>query len=632
MIENRIENRMKNRIEKRKQPACIISYILFLLTGSLFLFCCLTGSDLAEQGNIVWTGAYTAKTLALSLLGGVLLGDAVRLLHSWVQCRRRGQGKASGKSGAKSVCEQEETDTCVQEKQRAKSAREQWKRKPSIIFTGSALLTVLAWLPAYLAYYPAICSYDMPIQTGQIAEHYYIDHHPIAHTFLLKCFMELGDRMLGSVTAGIGVFALYQLLFLAVAFAYGVFLLYQNGVRRLWLILVQLWCMFYPFHWYMGVSITKDTIFTGFFVLQILSLYELMREPDADGHRVHREIAFLISTVGMILFRNNGKYAFLVLLVILFLAVLFGKKSRRFFGRSFLWALGAFLIGNLMLSAIFRLSGAEQGDKREMLSLPIQQLARTMLYHGGVGILPEDDNTMDEADKALINDFILNEGYKSYDPRISDPVKRNTNTYVVRYRAKDFLTTYLGLFVKYPGDYLNAALAVDAGYLYPEDESHAVINVEEDDRVGRGYVQTYWEEDTMNARGIYKESKWDWLLNQLEQWADENAYLKLPVLKYLFVPGVWLWFYLLLLAWFVRNERYRQCIPLALIGGYFVTLLLGPTVQLRYIYPVMSVFPFVLIQGNKYDRTEETDFEGQSSGTPKNSREGQSSGIPEKQS
>lgn len=557
-------------------PAGLTAYILFFLTGSLFLFCCLTGGDLAEQGNIVWTGAYTVKTLAVSLLGGALLGGLVCTLFLWKDSRR-----ISGQ----------------------KSAREIWCIRPWKIFAGSLGLIVLSWLPTYLAYYPAICSYDMPVQTGQVVEQYYIDHHPIAHTFLLKCFMKLGSNVLGSVTAGIGVFAFLQQLFLAASLACGVFFLYKNGVRRLWLILVQLWCMLYPFHWYMGVSITKDTVFTGFFVLQLLSLYDLLRETEGTEHRLRKEIAFLLTTVGMILFRNNGKYAFLVLLAVLLLVFLFGKKHRRYFGRILLWAVGALLLGNMLLSAIFRISGAEQGDKREMLSLPIQQLARTMIYHGGVGVLPEDDNTMEETDKALINDFILNEGYKSYNPGISDPVKRSTNTYVARYRAKEFLSTWLGLLAEYPGDYLNAALAVDAGYLYPNDESHAYINVE-DDRVGRGYVQTYWEEDTMNARGIYKASKWEWLHEKLEQWADKNTYLKLPVLKYLFVPGVWLWFYLLLLARLVMKKQYRQCIPLALIGGYFVTLLLGPTVQLRYIYPVMAVFPFALLSSVGYGRKE----------------------------
>ena len=112
----------------------------------------------------------------------------------------------------------------------------------------------------------------------------------------------------------------------------------------------------------------------------------------------------------------------------------------------------AFLLGNLILSALFWATKAQQGDKREMLSMPIQQLARCMLYHGGAGALSEDDNTMGEGDKALINDFLLDQGYLSYNPSISDPVKSHTNTYVVRYRTLEFAQTYFRLLVQYPGD------------------------------------------------------------------------------------------------------------------------------------------------------------------------------------
>lgn len=560
-----------------------IGYLLFCLTGVLFLFCWQTAGVLERQGNIVWTGAYTAKVLAVSLAGGAALGGGVSALFWWLDSHPRGRKRAESPL---------------------------WKQEPWKVFCGSLVLILLAWLPAYLAYYPAVCAYDMPVQTGQIAENYYVDHHPIAHTFLLKCFMKLGEG-LGSITAGVGLLALLQLLFLGAVFAYGVCLLCKNGVCGPGILLVQLWCMFYPFHWYMGVSITKDTIFTGFFVLLLLLLYELLENPaELSGRRrTAKEIGFGLATVGMILFRNNGLYALLVLLFILLLAFLAGKTQRRFWGRLLCRTAGAFLVGSLLLSAVFKLSGAEQGDKREMLSLPIQQLARTMLYHGGVGILPEDDNSIGEEDKALINDFILNQGYGSYNPRISDPVKRNTNTYVVRYRTKEFLETYLGLFFKYPGDYLNAGLAVNAGYLYPNDTSHAYINVT-DDRIGRGYVQTYWEEDTMNARGIYKASKWTWLRERLESWADENAYLRLPVIKYLFVPGVWFWLYFLLLARLVMRRSLRRCVPLALVFGYFITLFLGPAVQLRYLYPVMAAFPFALLLGSGRKTEESAVHEG----------------------
>ena len=207
---------------------------------------------------------------------------------------------------------------------------------------------------------------------------------------------------------------------------------------------------------------------------------------------------------------------------------------------------------------------------------------------------------MEDADKALINDFILNEAYKDYDPHIADPVKRNTNTYVVRYRYKDFLKTYLNLLTQYPGDMINAGLEVNAGFLYPGDTSHADINEEEGAR-NKGYVQTRWEEETLNARGIYKDSKWEWLFVKLEQWSEDNAYLDIPVLKYLFVPGVFLWYYFLLIGVLAIKRRFRMCLPISLIGGYYLTMFLGPTVQLRYIYPVMIALPFlVLLCEGKY--------------------------------
>ena len=69
--------------------------------------------------------------------------------------------------------------------------------------------------------------------------------------------------------------------------------------------------------------------------------------------------------------------------------------------------------------------------------IPLYDLSR------GVSVLAEDDNTMDAADKALINDFILDEAYRDYDPGIADPVKRHTNTYVARYRSGEFIRVYL---------------------------------------------------------------------------------------------------------------------------------------------------------------------------------------------
>ncbi len=42
------------------------------------------------------------------------------------------------------------------------------------------------------------------------------------------------------------------------------------------------------------------------------------------------------------------------------------------------------------------------------------------------------------------------------------------------------------------------------------------------------------------------------------------------------------------------RKKYLLLLPLSFVAGYYLTLVLGPTVQLRYLYPVMAAAPFVL--------------------------------------
>lgn len=554
-----------------------IGYPLMGLIGFLFVFFFKTEKNLADWGNILWTAKYTWTTLAVSLVLGGLIGCVFAFLFYYF-AGREASDRSIWQKGSLRI--------------QALSSKQ--------VFWISLILIVLSWLPSYLAYYPGICAYDSPIQTGQVVDNSYVDHHPIAHTLLIKAAMSLGANVFGDTNTGIAVYTAFQMLFLACAMSYGLKLLHHFGIKVRWQVLVLLGCMFYPFNWYMSVSMTKDTVFSSFLLFQLVAWVSILLEDRQDLKIRGREMLLFISTAGMILFRNNGKYAMMVPLVFLVLMVWRGKESRKLWSRLLLCCGAAFLVGNIGLSALFSVTKAEQGDRREMLSLPIQQLSRCMIYHGGVGVLPEDDNTMEDADKALINDFILNEAYKDYDPHIADPVKRNTNTYVVRYRYKDFIKTYMNLLTQYPGDMINAGLEVNAGFLYPGDTSHADINEEEGAR-NKGYVQTRWEEETLNSRGIYKDSKWEWLFVKLEQWSEDNAYLDIPVLKYLFVPGVFLWYYFLLIGVLAIKRRFRMCLPISLIGGYYLTMFLGPTVQLRYIYPVMIALPFlVLLCQGKY--------------------------------
>ena len=564
-------------------------YLLLCVLGCLFVFFVKTEKDLAANGNILWNARYVGSTLAWSVILGCVLGIAgtrvVCHIAENIAARQNSQTQSQdnmdGADGRRKAIGYKRFAAWIQNR----SGRQ--------VILGSLLLLLLAWLPVYLAYYPGICAYDAPVQTGQIMEHYYFDHHPIVHTLLLQGMLWLGSRIFGSVNAGMACYTAAQMLLLAGSMAYGMWVLHRRKAPVAAQLSVLLLGMFFPFHWYMSVSMTKDTVFSAFLLLQLVSLTDLLMEDRRSIRPGIRDLLLGIGTVGMILFRNNGKYAMIVLLAFLFLMFCFGKRARKLWGRLFVVSTVAFGVGLFVLSAVFNVTHAEQGDRREMLSMPIQQMSRCMIYHGGVGVLPEDDGTMTEQDKALINDFILDEAYREYDPGIADPVKRHTNTYVVRYRSGEFIKTYLHLLSAYPGDMINAALAVDAGFLSPFDTTHATVN-QTGEKEGLGYVQTRWDEGVLNERGIYKDSKFPWLYERLENWAENNGYLRIPLLKYIFVPGSYLWLYLGQAAVLFITDRKRFCLPLVIVGGYYGTMLLGPTVQMRYVYPVMLALPYLL--------------------------------------
>lgn len=564
-----------------------IGYLLFGLVGIFFAFCLITGSALAREGNIVWTPARTAAILSRSFLSGGIAG----VLFSLIVCEN--------------ICGRLKNRFMILYRnvfprpvrfvpERVRRGIDRWQAcSDGRVFGMYLFLIFAAWIPYFLAYFPGICAYDAVTQIGQIESGEYVEHHPLAHTLWIRACLWLGRQMSGNANGGAALYTLLQMLFLAAAMAYGIVLLRRYGVKPVWQIIFLLFSMFYPFHGYLSVSMTKDVIFTSFFLFQVLSLFGILKSGGNDFLLKKSDILFFISTVGMILFRNNGQYAVLVMVLFLPAAIIFGGKGRRKLpGRLFLECMAALAAGNILLWVLSASVDAVQGDRREMLSMPIQQLARCMLYHGGAGVYPEDDNTMAREDKELIKELFMEDGYLGYSPHISDPVKSRTLTSVIRYQPKRFAASYLGLLADYPGDFVNAALEVNAGYLYINDESHSSIYQEMYPGMeGKGYVQTQWWESVVEKTGVYKDTKWPALYHRLERWADENAYLKHPLFRYFFVPGIWLWWCLLLLCTLLVRREYRFCLPLLLVLGYFATLLLGPVVQLRYIYPVMVSIP-----------------------------------------
>lgn len=557
--------------QKREKKGMFLFF--FLLAISQYI-----GWRLQRDGDIRWT---LWSVLAL-VLGGMLAAVAASWAFLWME------GLIGRKKAGRAALQGAEQTS---ERSGKVSRLEKWLR-PSHCFVLSFATMLLCWWWGYMAYYPGICSYDITIQAGQVVSGSYGTHHPLAHTLLVGLFMRLGAAM-GNVNTGIALYTVFQMICLAAAFAAGIAWLRAIGTGKVWVWLTWIWGCLFPIHLYMSITVTKDVFFTVFFILQLICFCQLLRRgagrPGVSGW----DLCYLLSTVGMILFRNNGRYALLPVLFFLAAGCIRHHGDRRLLLRLLAGTLAGFLLGSAGLSLLSRAMSAQQGDKREMLSIPIQQLARTMIYHGGVGVLDEDDATMEDEDIRLVNDFILDEAYREYRPDIADPVKRHTYTHVVRYRTGEFLKTYLRLFVRYPGDYVNAAFAVNMGYYYLGDTSHAHIN-ENGVEQGLGYIQTRWVEHELKDYGIYKDSKLEGLYRAMERYADGNLYLYTPVLCLIMIPGIYLWIWLFAVVRLWIRKKYLLLLPISFVAGYYLTLVLGPAVQLRYLYPVMAAAPFVI--------------------------------------
>jgi len=555
------KKKRKTNIIKDSIPTCVL--------GAVFIFFTASVNALTKTGNPEWSLGFLLKMLLFSIPFGLLVGF---LINITVVTARKYIKIPDKKTTAK---------------------------ESALVFALSLLLLLLSILPYFLAYYPGILAYDSYIQIEQIFSGNYNEHHPLIHTLLIRYSLLLGEKIFKEVNAGIAVYVIFQSILLSSVLAYGIYIC-NKRIGRIYSIILLLILMIFPFNPFMAVSVTKDTVFSAFFLLLILASFEYMiNEQKGAGKMIHLILTGL-AALGICVYRNNGRYALFFAIIICSFIMLFDHiKNRRSLNDKnarivLITVFALTLAGMGLLSVASKSLGAVQGDRREMLSVPIQQLARTYVYHSGNDPALNGDDTLDDASKGLINEFFLYESADLYRPDISDPVKRNTNTWVVTNKTAEFIKVYTGLFFRYPSDYINAFLALNAGFIDITDETHAHIN-EIEGEVGLGYVQTRWEENSLTPKGFYKDSKWESFYEKADKWADGNDHLKIPVVKYIFMPGIYLWIYLFATVYAFKFKKKHGAFMLSLIGGYYLTMFFGPCVQLRYIYPVMISAPFILL-------------------------------------
>ncbi len=177
-----------------------------------------------------------------------------------------------------------------------------------VIFTAVCLL---GYLPYYLMYYPTWLSNDAVWQIQQVLG--WVpgsNHHPYFHTLILKVLFMTGYRLSGTYTGGAAFYTFFQILVMAMVFAFFLYQLYKGGTRTLWLVLAMIFYAFLPVNAILTICMGKDEFFTASLLFFAWMTVEFDLEEAARRKGILKWVAYFITGLLVCLLRSNGIFIF----------------------------------------------------------------------------------------------------------------------------------------------------------------------------------------------------------------------------------------------------------------------------------------------------------------------------------
>lgn len=438
----------------------------------------------------------------------------------------------------------------------------------------SFFFLLLCWLPVFLAVYPGFFVYDAQDEYVQVASRTFSTHHPLVHVLLLGGMVCGVHKLTDSYNLGIACYTVLQMILVAGSFTFVFWYLRQKKISRAVRLIGLVYLGLFPTVVMFTLCSAKDGLFTTALLLLLVCLLEMGTQESFFSSKGWR-VLFVLSGMSMMLLRNNGLYAFLVMIpILLFLQ---RKQWKQVLFLAVCAVAGCLLVNGGLKAALH----AEDGEYQEILTVPIQQMARTYKY------APE---VFAEEDRQILYEVLPEEALSLYTPRLSDPVKyRFDNAAFAKEKAK-YAGLWLRVGMKKPLIYANAWWMTSYGFWYP----NTVINV-----YGGNSVFTFTYKDNsyfgyeVEEPGV-RESKIPWLDEVYRKLSLEVWKEKVPVVSWLFSPGAMFWLYAFLFTWLLINRRYKIMYPFLPIFLVWLTVLLGPTYLPRYVLFLWYGLPLFL--------------------------------------
>lgn len=394
-------------------------------------------------------------------------------------------------------------------------------------------------------------------------------HHPVLHTALLGLCVQLG-QLFGNESFGVGIFTFLQYESTIIVIAYSLMLLNRIDVPKA--LIISLFCFyaFVPIFPLFANLMVKDSLF-GALLLAFVSLCFSMlqtEKPPLRGWIILAVIAALLS-----LMRNGALLFSLVGIVVLVFTRPQWKKQIAICALSVLVVFVSFT--SILLPAL----QITPGSKREVLSIPFQQVARYAVEH--------PDEIADE-DRAAINTILEFDTLASrYDPNLSDKVKDKFNENASKEDMQRFWFAWVSLGFTHPETYLSATANNYYGYFYLTDYDPELYTKS----YSMGCMNKMEGFDIHASQNLFSDvcGLFDTLYQKLIEMT--------PLIKTTIAPPLYVWALIILTMVCIVKRRREGIVLLTVPWLVLLVNLIGPAngyAYFRYTYPIALCVPFML--------------------------------------
>lgn len=452
------------------------------------------------------------------------------------------------------------------------------------------LTLFIVYIPYIIVSYPALFMPDTIYQIVQtypqlgiaapaylegrfLSEQVYLNsHHPVVHTLLMRAFIQIGTTVFHSFNVGIFFFALAQFIFLLFGISYGIKILVEKTeFPDKFTPLIILYYIISPCIQNYMFLLSKDIIYSVFMLYNILFLYLIIVKPERRYY-----IMFIIAGMGMILFRNEAKYIFVIALPVL---ALLCRRLRKFFLK---YLIGVIVFSILFFRVLLPICRVTPGSTREALSVPFQQTARYIKEY-------EEDVT-DEEREAIDAVLKYDSLAEQYYPNLSDFVKTSYREGCTRADLFGYFKVWFQMFWKHPDSYLQATINNYYYYFYP----------------GPILFYEYYYRGSVECMVLLNE--WmgplesdfhhpDFLYNAREQYENfRETFMYIPPIVLLMYSPTYTWTLILLLLYGIY-KKVPQAVSLLIFPVLVLCMcLVSPCngFYFRYLYPIVFVLPILI--------------------------------------